>query len=93
MDEFAKQAALEVRARRTVRKRWFLLHLTVWLGAVAVLVLLWAFGDVDLMSAAVVSALWGVLVAAHGVWAYLIPSRAEVMIDQSQESPPDDQAG
>jgi uncharacterized membrane protein len=82
MDEFGEVAAREREARRIARRQWFWLHAAVFLMTQVFLVVIWALGDVDFPWFVFPLFGWGILLAAHAVYAFVVRAPEEIMIER-----------
>ena len=86
MAEFEELAAKEREARRIVRHQWFWLHFAVFATIQVFLVLIWAMvSGKDFFPWFVYPLFgWGVFVAAHAVFAFVVRTPEEVMIERER---------
>jgi hypothetical protein len=82
MDEFAEVAAREREAKRIARRQWFWLHAAVFVTTNLFLVVIWLLTDVDFPWFVFPLFGWGIVLAAHGVYAFVIRSPEEIMIER-----------
>lgn len=86
MDEFAELAAAEREARRIARRQWFWLHFTVFLTTQVFLFVVFILGEGTYPWFIFPLFGWGILVAAHGIYAFVVKSPEEIMIERAQRS-------
>ena len=84
MDEFAEMAAREREATRIARRQWFWLHFAVFMTIKVFLVLIWWLSDVTYPWFIFPLFGWGVLIAAHAVYAFVVKTPEEIMIERDQ---------
>ncbi len=82
MDEFGELAAREREARRIARRQWFWLHGAVFVTSQLFLVVIWALGDVDFPWFVFPLFGWGIFLAAHAVYAFLVRTPEEIMMER-----------
>ena len=82
MDEFAELAAKEREANRIARRQWFWLHFAVFATTQAFLTLIWALSDETYPWYIFPLFGWGILIAAHGVYAFVVKAPEEIMIER-----------
>jgi hypothetical protein len=82
MDEFGEVAAREREARRIARRQWFWLHAAVFVTTQVFLVVIWALGDTDFPWFVFPLFGWGIFLAAHAVYAFVIRAPEEIMIER-----------
>ncbi len=82
MDDFAEMAAREREARRIARRQWFWLHFAVYATTQVFLVIVWALGDVSYPWFIFPLFGWGILIAAHAVYAFVVKAPEEIMIER-----------
>jgi 2TM domain len=82
MDEFAELAAREREAKRIARRQWFWLHFAVFVTTELFLVVIWAIGDVQFPWFVFPIFGWGIILAAHAVYAFVIKTPEEIMIER-----------
>jgi hypothetical protein len=82
MDEFAEMAAREREAKRIARRQWFWLHFAVFAITQAFLVVIWTLTDVDFPWFVFPLFGWGIVLAAHAVYAFVIKTPEEIMIER-----------
>lgn len=82
MDEFGELAAREREARRIARRQWFWLHAAVFVTTQLFLVVIWVLGDVDFPWFVFPLFGWGILLAAHAVYGFVIRAPEEIMIER-----------
>jgi hypothetical protein len=82
MDEFAEMAAREREAKRIARRQWFWLHFAVFVMTEIFLVVIWMLTDVDFPWFIFPVFGWGIILAAHAVYAFVIKTPEEIMIER-----------
>jgi len=82
MDEFGKMAAREREANRIARRQWFWLHFAVYLTTQVFLVITWALGDTDFPWYIFPLFGWGIFIAAHAVYAFVVKTPEEIMVER-----------
>jgi uncharacterized membrane protein len=82
MDEFGELALRERQARRIARRQWFWLHTVVWAAVQVFLVVVWVLSGADYPWFVFPLFGWGILVAAHGAYAFLVRDPEEIMIER-----------
>lgn len=84
MDEFGELAAREREARRIARRQWFWLHLAIFATTQAFLVVIWAIASgTDFFPWFVFPLFgWGIFLAAHAVFAFVVRTPEEIMIER-----------
>jgi hypothetical protein len=85
MDEFAEVAAREREASRIARRQWFWLHFAVYATTQAFLVLIWWLGDETYPWFIFPLFGWGILIAAHAVYAFVVKTPEEIMIERDRQ--------
>jgi 2TM domain len=92
MDEFGELAAREREAKRIARRQWFWLHAAVFVTTEVLLIVIWILGDEDFPWFVFPLLGWGILLAAHAVYAFVIRTPEEIMIEREarreREGPP-----
>jgi 2TM domain len=86
MDEFAELAAREREANRIARRQWFWLHFAVYFTTNLFLVVIWALSDVEFPWFVFPLFGWGIFLAAHAVYAFVIKTPEEIMIERERRS-------
>ena len=83
MDEFAEMALREREARRIARRQWFMLHAAVYgLMQVFLFVIGW-LSDASYPWFIFPLFGWGIFVAAHAVYAFVIQDPEEIMVQRA----------
>jgi hypothetical protein len=82
MDEFGEMAAREREASRIARRQWFWLHFSVYATTNAFLIVIWALSDATYPWWIFPLFAWGILIAAHAVYAFVIKTPEEIMIER-----------
>jgi hypothetical protein len=85
MDEFAEVAAREREASRIARRQWFWLHFAVYATTQAFLVLIWWLSDETYPWFIFPLFGWGILIAAHAVYAFVVKTPEEIMIERDRQ--------
>lgn len=83
MDEFGELALREREARRIARRQWFWLHLAVFVTIQVFLIVVWALSSSDYPWFIFPLFGWGVLVAAHAVYAFIVRDPEEIMVERA----------
>ncbi len=87
MDDFAEMALREREARRIARRQWFVLHAAVYGMMQAFLFVIWWLSSASYPWFIFPLFGWGILVAAHSVYAFVIQDPEEIMVQRAaQES-------
>jgi len=86
MDEFGEMAAREREANRIARRQWFWLHFAVYLTTQVFLVIIWALGDSTYPWYIYPLFGWGILIAAHAVYAFVVKTPEEIMIERESRT-------
>ena len=84
MDEFAQMAAREREATRIARRQWFWLHAAVFVPTQVILFVLWSAVDAQFPWFAFPLLGWGILLAVHGVYAFVMKTPEELMIERER---------
>ena len=82
MDEFAEMAAREREAKRIARRQWFWLHAAVYLPTQVILFVIWIAVGAQFPWFAFPLLGWGIIVAVHGVYAFVMKTPEEIMIER-----------
>ena len=88
MDEFAQMASREREAKRIARRQWFWLHAAVFVPIQVILFVLWISIDAKFPWFALPLFGWGMLLAVHGVYAFLLKTPEEIMIERAARHEP-----
>lgn len=83
MDEFGELSLKERQAKRIARRQWFWLHLAVYVTIQVFLVVIWAISSNSYPWFIYPIFGWGVFVAAHGVYAFVIRDPEEIMVERA----------
>ncbi|MDP9495955.1 MAG: 2TM domain-containing protein [Actinomycetota bacterium] len=83
MDEFGELAVREREAKRIARRQWFWLHFAVYATSQIFLVIVWALGTTTYPWYIYPLFGWGIFVAAHAVFAFVIRHPDEILIQQA----------
>ena len=86
MDEFGELAAREREAKRIARRQWFWLHAAVFTTTEIFLFVIWLLSDVDFPWFLFPLFGWGIILAAHAVYAFVIKSPEEIMIERESRA-------
>ena len=86
MDEFAEMAAREREARRIARRQWFWLHAAVFVTTQLFLVVIWALASIEFPWFVFPLFGWGTIFAAHAVYAFVIRTPEEIMIEREKRA-------
>jgi hypothetical protein len=84
MDEFAELAAREREAKRIARRQWFWLHFAVFTTTQVFLFVIWMLSGVDFPWFVFPLFGWGIILAAHAVYAFVIRTPEEIMIERER---------
>jgi magnesium-transporting ATPase (P-type) len=82
MDEFGEMAAREREATRIARRQWFWLHFAVYAITQVFLVIIWSLSDSTYPWYIYPIFGWGILIAAHAVYAFVVKTPEEIMIER-----------
>jgi uncharacterized membrane protein len=82
MDEFGELALREREARRIARRQWFWLHFAVYVTIQVFLFVIWALGDQSYPWFIFPLFGWGVLIAAHAIFAFVVRDAEEIMVER-----------
>ena len=82
MDEFGEVAAREREARRIARRQWFWLHFAVFSTTEVFLIVIWALGSADYPWYIFPLFGWGIVIAAHATYAFVVKAPEEIMIER-----------
>jgi hypothetical protein len=85
MDDFARAAFREAEAKQILRRRVFLLHLSVYLSTNFTLVVIWALTGAGYPWFVFPILGWGIGLVAHGVVAYLLSDPEEIVLRREQQ--------
>ncbi len=83
MDEFGELALREREAKRIARRQWFWLHFAVYATAQVFLVVIWALSSATYPWWIYPLFGWGIFVAAHAVYAFVIRHPDEILIERA----------
>ena len=89
MDDFGELAVREREARRIARRQWFWLHFAVYATTQVFLVVVWALGDAHYPWYIFPLFGWGIVVAAHVVFAFVIRHPDEILIERTARTEAD----
>jgi hypothetical protein len=87
MDEFGEMAARERQAKRIARRQWFWLHFAVFATTQVFLIVIWALSDATYPWYIFPLFGWGILVAAHAIFAFVVKTPEEIMIEREALGP------
>ncbi|HEX5936943.1 MAG TPA: 2TM domain-containing protein [Actinomycetota bacterium] len=87
MDEFAGMAAREREARRIARCHWFWLHAAVFVPTQLILFVIWIAMGANFPWFAFPLLGWGIILAVHGVYAFVMKTPEEIMIERAAHQP------
>jgi uncharacterized membrane protein len=91
MDEFGELAAREREAKRIARRQWFWLDAAVFVTTQLFLFVIWILTGAGVPWFIFPLFGWGILLAAHAVYAFVIRAPEEIMIEREvrkhQEQP------
>jgi len=82
MDEFGELANREREAKRIARRQWFWLHFAVFAMTQVFLVVIWVLSSVTYPWYIFPLFGWGIFVAAHAVYAFVVRAPEEIMIER-----------
>jgi hypothetical protein len=83
MDEFAQMAAREREATRIARRQWFWLHAAVFVPTQLILFVIWIATGAQFPWFAFPLFGWGIILAVHGVYAFVMKTPEEIMIERA----------
>ena len=86
MDEFGELALREREARRIARRQWFWLHFAVFATVQVFLVIVWWLSSSHYPWFIFPLFGWGIVIAAHAVYAFLVRAPEEIMIERSRRA-------
>jgi hypothetical protein len=75
-------AAREREAKRIARRQWFWLHFAVYATTQAFLIIIWALSSATYPWYIFPLFGWGILIAAHAVFAFVVKTPEEIMIER-----------
>jgi hypothetical protein len=84
MDEFARAAFREREARQVVKRRAFLVHLSVYVATNVFLFVVWLLVGGGFPWFLFVLFGWGIGIAAHGASAYLLANPTDIVLEREQ---------
>lgn len=84
MDDFALAAFREREARQILRRRAFLVHLSIYLAVNAMLIGVWALAGGGFPWFLFPMMGWGVGVVAHAASAYLLANPNDIVLEREQ---------
>ena len=85
MDDFARAAFREAEAKQILRRRVFLLHLSIYVTTNFSLVVIWALTGAGYPWFVFPILGWGIGLVAHGVVAYLLSDPEEIVLRREQQ--------
>lgn len=86
MDEFGELALREREARRIARRQWFWLHFAVFAMVQVFLLIVWWLSSSHYPWFIFPLFGWGIVIAAHAVYAFLVRDPEEIMIERSRRA-------
>jgi predicted membrane channel-forming protein YqfA (hemolysin III family) len=84
VDEFAEMAAPERDATRIARRQGFWLHLAVYVPIQVMLFIIWNAVGAQFPWFAFPLLGWGILLTVHGVYAFVMKTPEEIMIERER---------
>lgn len=84
-DEFARAAFREREARQIIRRRRFLLHLSIYLATNLLVFVIWVLAGGGYPWFLFVIFGWGVGLVAHGAAAYLLADPMDIVLAREQK--------
>lgn len=84
-DEFARAAFREREARQIIRRRRFLLHLSIYLATNLLVFVIWVLAGGGYPWFLFVILGWGVGLVAHGAAAYLLADPMDIVLAREQK--------
>jgi len=85
MDDFARAAFREAEAKQILRRRVFLLHLSIYLTTNLTLVVIWALTGAGYPWFVFPILGWGIGLVAHAVVAYFLSDPEEIVLRREQQ--------
>jgi hypothetical protein len=85
MDDFARAAFREAEAKQILRRRVFLLHLSVYVMTNIFLIVIWALTSRGYPWFLFPIFGWGIGLVAHGIVAYLLSDPEEIVLRREQQ--------
>ena len=85
MDDFARAAFREAEAKQILRRRIFLLHLSIYVATNLSLIGIWAMTGAGYPWFVFPILGWGIGIVAHGVVAYLLSDPEEIVLKREQQ--------
>ena len=82
MDEFGELSLKEREAKRIARRQWFWLHFAVYAVTQAFLFIIWLLSSASYPWFIFPLFGWGILVAAHAVYAFVVRDPEEIMVER-----------
>jgi len=82
MDEFGELSLKEREAKRIARRQWFWLHFAVYAVTQAFLFVIWLLSSASYPWFIFPLFGWGILVAAHAVYAFVVRDPEEIMVER-----------
>ena len=86
MDEFGELALREREARRIARRQWFWLHFAVFAMVQIFLLIVWWLSSSHYPWFIFPLFGWGIVIAAHAVYAFLVRDPEEIMIERARRA-------
>ena len=90
MDEFGKSALREREARQIARRQWFWLHFAVFATMQVFLFVVWALSSPTYPWFIFPLFGWGVLIAAHALYAFVIRDPEQIMVERAMQAGSDE---
>ena len=84
MDEFGKMALREHEAVRISRRQRFWMHFTVWVAISIFIFIIWVLTTRGFPWFLIPILGWGIFVAAHWAWAYVVRDPEEILMLREQ---------
>ncbi len=84
MDDFGEMALREREARRIARRQWFWLHFAVYATTQVFLIIVWALSSATYPWYIFPLFGWGIVVAAHAVFAFVVRHPDEILIERAR---------
>jgi uncharacterized membrane protein len=83
MDEFGELALREREARRIARRQWFWLDFAVFVTVQVFLFVVWALSSASYPWFIFPLFGWGILIAAHAVYAFVVRDPEEILVERA----------
>jgi hypothetical protein len=91
MDDFARAAFREQEAKQILRRRFFYLHLSIYLSTNVFIVVIWLLTGAGFPWFIFPIMGWGIGLVAHGVIAFLLSDPEEIVLRREQKRLASDQ--